>query len=90
MDFFGKNVTCGNIKSHKKQSFTLSLENTVLENPQVWRFKLTPPSPFTYNSLKISLYKFYFIKELYQKHIKEPVKHLWRSENDSFAKINYG
>ena len=34
-EFFRKNVIYDNIKSHKKkQGFTLSLENTVMEKPQ--------------------------------------------------------
>ena len=32
-EVFRKNVSSGNIKSPKKQCFTLSLENTVFENP---------------------------------------------------------
>ena len=29
-----KNVTCDNIKNHKKQGFTFSLENTISEKTQ--------------------------------------------------------
>ena len=33
-EIFGENVSYDNIKIHKKQGFTASLENTVLQNPQ--------------------------------------------------------
>ena len=46
-EIFRKDVTYDNIKSHKKQGFTLSSEDTFLEKPQggggpkyVWHCKL--------------------------------------------------
>ena len=38
-------MTYDNFKSHKKQGFTLSLEDTFMEKPK-WEVKFTPlPSP---------------------------------------------
>ena len=36
-------MTYDNIKSHKKPTFTLSLEGAFWEKPQGWGVKLTPP-----------------------------------------------
>ena len=44
-----KNITCNNIKSHKKQGFILSLKNTFLEKAQ--GVKLTPASHFKVKQL---------------------------------------
>ena len=33
-EVFGENMSYDNIKIHKKQGFTDTLENTVLQNPQ--------------------------------------------------------
>ena len=40
---FRKNVSYDNIKSHKKQGFTPSLENTVLKKPHGWGLIWFPP-----------------------------------------------
>ena len=45
-EIFRKDVTYDNVKSHKKQGFTLSSEDTFLEKPQggghkyIWHCKL--------------------------------------------------
>ena len=43
-EVFRKDVTYDNIKSHKKQGFALSLENTFLEKPQ-GEGQIDPPPP---------------------------------------------
>ena len=45
-EFFRKNVSYDNFKSHKKQGLTPSLESTVLEKPKIWGGGQTEPPAF--------------------------------------------
>ena len=52
---FRNDVAYYNIKSHKNQGFTFSLENTFLEKPQPHTSPIPPPPPNSHFSAKLKI-----------------------------------
>ena len=52
---FRNDVAHYNIKSHKNQGFTFSLENTFLEKPQPHTSPIPPPPPNSHFSVKLKI-----------------------------------